>query len=772
MSHLEHPISSTAQMHHQTVSSASLPPTPTISSQLKREEQRIDLKVLHHLNKDDNRKKQKRFARTVLAVHTIVSKKLYKTKANSLEAYFRDAWKISRAQVYRFLDCAVILKQLESFPKQPCRERLCRSLKRVAKNRADIHTLWSAVLERVNNEHESVTSTIINNVWRELLEAKLVTGNQPSRDEKVEIMAEVGDLTDLEMDVADDNACDSDAEGTVKSVPKPLPNEQRQQQQQQQGREKQETYQQHQRPQPQPPPQSQQQQQDQGRQNSLFSESVPAGSSSKPLSAFSSHTYRPSHLLRNPEPREPYFASRQSSATSTSFAGSMMQHQQNGSSLPSGENQIDKLSSSSAAPRWSDPLAAGGTFRAENGETPDSATANEITTCLSLVHSLARKGFAVQPYMNGRWSRAYISQLRVVPVSEAAYAETSQCTPNAVSGAATDTVSTGPTGSSNRNPEFLAARFPWQHPSEETRRHNHSLGMQLNSREDPSSSPQQTDGSSALQAGTVMYPGIPIHPSDPITAGLSQQSSVAYERPYPAWGRLPASRSATNPASSSIQYPDPPSYYDRFPSSSSTYNASPLATSSVAPPPFNLSSYPPLQTHALPPPLALRPVSLQPNDNHHQHQLPQQQEEDRIKSPTSFSSPQDESFYAHQSTSYSHGKHHAHPTGSSSHSQTQSMERQQPQQTYPRSAMYSDARTGEGMNGTGSSDNHSRNGSAPQNATALGSRMQNRVPPAQQQQQEQSFGRFYNSTAILLDPAPHQRQQHPVGSPRSYFKES
>ncbi|KAJ3169517.1 hypothetical protein HDU88_000707 [Geranomyces variabilis] len=195
-------------------STGSSPPPllPTISSQLKREEQRIDLKVLHHKQLDDNRKKQKRFARTVLAVHAIVSQKLYKTKANSLEAYFRDAWKISRAQVYRFLDCAVILKQLEKFSEQPCRERLCRSLKRVAKNRADIHALWAAVLEKVNNEHESVTSTIINNVWRELLDAKLVTGNPPTRDERVEIEAEVGGLSDLELEVAGGIGDDCDSE--------------------------------------------------------------------------------------------------------------------------------------------------------------------------------------------------------------------------------------------------------------------------------------------------------------------------------------------------------------------------------------------------------------------------------------------------------------------------------------------------------------------------------------------------------------------------------
>ncbi|KAI8824084.1 uncharacterized protein EV422DRAFT_305975 [Fimicolochytrium jonesii] len=88
------------------------PAEGTMSSQLKREEQRIDLKVLHHLNKDNNRQKQKRFKRTVTAVHSIVTHKLYKSKASSLETYFRDAWKISRAQVYRFLDCAIILKVL------------------------------------------------------------------------------------------------------------------------------------------------------------------------------------------------------------------------------------------------------------------------------------------------------------------------------------------------------------------------------------------------------------------------------------------------------------------------------------------------------------------------------------------------------------------------------------------------------------------------------------------------------------------------------------
>jgi hypothetical protein len=53
--------------------------------------------------------KQERFRKTVMAAHEIVTQKLYKAKAPSLEAYFKSIWKISRAQVYRFLDCATVL---------------------------------------------------------------------------------------------------------------------------------------------------------------------------------------------------------------------------------------------------------------------------------------------------------------------------------------------------------------------------------------------------------------------------------------------------------------------------------------------------------------------------------------------------------------------------------------------------------------------------------------------------------------------------------------
>lgn len=49
------------------------------------------------------------FSATVDAVQIIVRDKLYKARAKSLESYFNVSWHISRAQVYRYLDCASVL---------------------------------------------------------------------------------------------------------------------------------------------------------------------------------------------------------------------------------------------------------------------------------------------------------------------------------------------------------------------------------------------------------------------------------------------------------------------------------------------------------------------------------------------------------------------------------------------------------------------------------------------------------------------------------------
>ncbi|KAJ3340867.1 hypothetical protein HDU93_006159 [Gonapodya sp. JEL0774] len=141
-------------------------------------ESQIDSQVFHYLSRDDYSKKQERFRKTVMAADAIVKGKLYKAKAPSLEAYFREVWKISRAQVYRFIDCAQVLEALESFDSQPSHERLCRSLKRLAKTPEDLRTLWTAVLAKTGNNPDGVTSTFVNRVWDALVAKGEVQGSR------------------------------------------------------------------------------------------------------------------------------------------------------------------------------------------------------------------------------------------------------------------------------------------------------------------------------------------------------------------------------------------------------------------------------------------------------------------------------------------------------------------------------------------------------------------------------------------------------------------
>ncbi len=51
------------------------------------------------------------FKEQAQVIHHIVSSRLYKTEGyTSLEAYFNDKWKMSRAQVYRLMDAAFIFQ--------------------------------------------------------------------------------------------------------------------------------------------------------------------------------------------------------------------------------------------------------------------------------------------------------------------------------------------------------------------------------------------------------------------------------------------------------------------------------------------------------------------------------------------------------------------------------------------------------------------------------------------------------------------------------------
>jgi len=53
--------------------------------------------------------KQERFRKTAMAMQEIISKKLYKAKHSTMEQYFKEVFKLSRASVYRFVDASRVL---------------------------------------------------------------------------------------------------------------------------------------------------------------------------------------------------------------------------------------------------------------------------------------------------------------------------------------------------------------------------------------------------------------------------------------------------------------------------------------------------------------------------------------------------------------------------------------------------------------------------------------------------------------------------------------
>ena len=75
-------------------------------SALAAQEKRLSRTVLQNIA---SKQSHADFKPTVLAIYAIVEDKLYKVRFHSLEQYFRSVWGVSRAQVYRFYNCARIL---------------------------------------------------------------------------------------------------------------------------------------------------------------------------------------------------------------------------------------------------------------------------------------------------------------------------------------------------------------------------------------------------------------------------------------------------------------------------------------------------------------------------------------------------------------------------------------------------------------------------------------------------------------------------------------
>jgi hypothetical protein len=149
----------------------------SVADNLKVAESSLDLstEAINTANQEEYIKKQEKFKRTVMGAYDICSKKLYKATDPTLEDYFRRKWKISRAQVYRFLDAAAVLKQLDEFKYQPSHERLCRTLKQHAKIPKHMKMLWSKVLESAGDRLTSINSALVASVWNDMIKQGIIS---------------------------------------------------------------------------------------------------------------------------------------------------------------------------------------------------------------------------------------------------------------------------------------------------------------------------------------------------------------------------------------------------------------------------------------------------------------------------------------------------------------------------------------------------------------------------------------------------------------------
>ncbi|KAJ3301210.1 hypothetical protein HDV03_001196 [Kappamyces sp. JEL0829] len=115
---------------------------------LQEQECLIHPQVLKYSSSDslDFKTKQQQFKETCFAIEIIIKQKLYKLTAQNLEQYFLKEFNVSRAQVYRLLDCAAVLRCLEGLSPLPHRYKLCKDLKAKAGLGPECRALWEKVI--------------------------------------------------------------------------------------------------------------------------------------------------------------------------------------------------------------------------------------------------------------------------------------------------------------------------------------------------------------------------------------------------------------------------------------------------------------------------------------------------------------------------------------------------------------------------------------------------------------------------------------------------
>jgi hypothetical protein len=112
--------------------------------------------------------KQKNFKSLVKEIQTSLKSKEYAKEGQSFNDYVKMKWNISQAQAYRYLLCAKVLDQLEEFEIQPSYERVCNALFHTVKTPAQMKILWSVILQKAGTVPESINSTHIKKIWKEI----------------------------------------------------------------------------------------------------------------------------------------------------------------------------------------------------------------------------------------------------------------------------------------------------------------------------------------------------------------------------------------------------------------------------------------------------------------------------------------------------------------------------------------------------------------------------------------------------------------------------